>query len=105
MASRLFEHTRRRCESCDGHGVMGPDEHSWSACAQCEGTGGFWVISTREVEAIRSRILEAYPQAAAPSGPLNFLSGALVQHLGTGLMHDGRSARPPRREAESGREG
>jgi hypothetical protein len=98
MASRLFENTRRRCESCNGEGVLGPDEHSWTVCATCEGTGGFWVIGPSEVEAIRRRILEAYPQAAAPAGPIHFLSGRLVQDLSTGLMYDvGDGAAPVRR--------
>jgi hypothetical protein len=89
LADRLFESTRRGCEACGTHGVLARSETRWRPCLACEGTGGFWEISSEAVEAIRARVLEEFPEAAAPSRPIRFLGGTLVQNLRTGLMEDG----------------
>lgn len=87
-ADRILRALRTRCDSCDGEGLRWHDDSDWRRCPSCEGTGGFWSYSSDIVEAARSEILDRYPEAAAPRGPLRFLSGALVYDLREGVILD-----------------
>jgi hypothetical protein len=86
LTSRVFKETRKACPACKGAGLRWTDETSYWVCATCEGTGGFWTISPAEVDARRSKILEVYPDAAAPTAGPGFLSGRVVHNLATGRM-------------------
>ena len=85
MADRLFKHCRRSCHACAGSGLASLSDRAWGLCPHCEGTGGFWEIPAQRVEAIRNEILQAFPEAGAPTD-LQFLSGVLVQDLSTGRI-------------------
>jgi hypothetical protein len=67
LADRLFRHSRRSCHACAGSGLASLSERAWSICRYCEGTGGFWDIPARRIEEIRAEILEAFPEAGAPT--------------------------------------
>jgi hypothetical protein len=88
LADRLFRGTRRACGKCGGDGLLASDERACRACPSCEGTGAFWAIDADAIEAIRKRILDEFPAAAAPSGALRFLTHPVAQDLSTGAIVD-----------------
>ena len=72
LAERAVRRHAAQCEACEGTGILSLSEREWRPCAACEATGGFWLISPEEVEAIRARVLEQYPEGggAVPADPV-----------------------------------
>ena len=76
MVEELFEGSRRDCEVCDGHGVIGGDEAAWAECPMCVGTGGHWSITTEEVQARLATVVAAHPDAAVVCRPPELIEAA-----------------------------
>jgi hypothetical protein len=93
MADAALGGMRSPCERCSGLGVLTIDEHGWSLCPQCEGTGGFWTRPEAEVDAIRRTVLESFPHAEPSRALPGFLSVTLLHDLARGEMVAGE--RPP----------
>ena len=77
MADECLNGLRVSCERCGGRGLLTLPASRYSACPDCEGTGGFWKPPLEEVEAVLARIVERYPDAALAETPGNFRAGAL----------------------------
>jgi hypothetical protein len=82
MTDELFAAVRATCPACTGRGLLDTvGGRSWQVCSTCHGFGSYFTKPTDEIEALRSRVLAAYPDAAADpvpdifAGPLA-LSGA-----------------------------
>jgi hypothetical protein len=68
MADELLTPLRTSCARCGHAGILNADDGArWWICAVCEGTGGIWTVSEGELADVRARILEAFPDAAAPA--------------------------------------
>ncbi len=82
MTDELFAPVRATCPACAGRGLRDTvGGRSWQVCSTCRGFGSYFTKPADEIEALRRRVLEAYPDAAADpvpdifAGPLA-LSGA-----------------------------
>jgi hypothetical protein len=82
MTDELFASVRATCPACAGRGLRDTvGGRSWQVCSTCRGFGSYFTKSADEIEVLRSRVLAAYPDAAADpvpdifAGPLA-LSGA-----------------------------
>jgi hypothetical protein len=82
MTDELFAAVRATCPACAGRGLRDTvGGRSWQVCSTCRGFGAYFTKPADEIEALRRRVLEAYPDAAADpvpdifAGPLA-LSGA-----------------------------
>ena len=82
MTDELFAAVRATCPACTGRGLQDTvGGRSWQVCSTCHGFGSYFTKPTDEIDALRSRVLAAYPDAAADpvpdifAGPLA-LSGA-----------------------------
>jgi hypothetical protein len=64
MTRELFDPVTRHCPLCHGRGLAaeGPPER-WTRCLACDGVGIRFTVTDGEREAIRQRILAAYPEA------------------------------------------
>jgi hypothetical protein len=79
LADRLFLNQRLACRRCRGRAVLTLGDGSvWQVCPECEGTGGVWLRSIDEVEALRQRVLAEFPGAALDVTPHYFVSPGLV---------------------------
>ncbi len=89
LADRVFSRKRDQCEQCRGRGIITvEDGNTWRLCAACEGTGGLWNCSTKDVEAARSEVIEAFPASAVDRTPSNFFSPGMTLHVATGRAVD-----------------
>jgi hypothetical protein len=77
MADECLDGLRVPCERCGGRGLLTLPRTRYSACPDCEGTGGFWKPPLEEVEAALARIVERYPDAALAETPARFREGGL----------------------------
>lgn len=84
---RLLDPLRERCTACQGRSIVTEPRSpkGWYPCTQCEGVGSFWVADEATVQAARAEVLKVYPDAGAPPVP-EFLTGMVVQDLGSGMM-------------------
>jgi len=89
LADDVLAGKREPCRSCDGRGIvtLRRADH-WALCATCEGTGGHWNCSPEELEALRRRVIEDFPDSGVDAGPHRFVSPGLVHDLGTGTIVD-----------------
>jgi len=64
MATKLFNEVTRFCGLCHGRGYYSSgSSERWTECLACEGMGRYFTVSPEEREAIRQRILGAFPDA------------------------------------------
>ncbi len=87
MADELFESASVECEACQGRGLHDAGASAdYEICPTCSGFGWFFARSHEEIQQLRQRILDAFPDAAAdpvpsfPAAPLalNLTSGQIV---------------------------
>jgi hypothetical protein len=70
MTDDLFAAVRATCPACAGRGLLDiVGGRSWQVCSTCRGFGSYFTKPTDEIEALRSRVLAAYPDAAANPVP------------------------------------
>lgn len=73
MTDELFDSALATCRTCKGHGLRDAiDRRSWRLCDACRGLGSVFTKSAEEFEALRERVLAAYPEAAADPVPSIF---------------------------------
>jgi hypothetical protein len=78
MADDLLGLAQVTCHRCSGRGLMDTaDGHGWQPCEACDGLGARFTKPPDEIEAIRSRVLAAYPDAAAEPVP-DFFVGPIA---------------------------
>ncbi len=66
MTDELFSTVRVNCPACSGRGLRDTaDGSSWQPCTACQGIGSLFTKPAEEIEALRRRVLAAYPDAAA----------------------------------------
>jgi diguanylate cyclase with GGDEF domain len=66
MADELLGSISKKCEPCGGRGLRDTaNGHSWQVCEACRGFGAFFTRPAHEIQALRRRVLAAYPDAAA----------------------------------------
>jgi len=83
MTDELFASVQARCEACRGHGVRdNADRRSWQMCNACRGLGSLFTRPADEIEALRSRVLAAHPDAAA-SPIRSIFAGPVIFALAT----------------------
>jgi hypothetical protein len=86
MVDELFQGALKGCDRCGGSGLLDRDGGaSWEKCGGCGGLGRTLAISPEEFEAIRQKVLEAYPEQGAPRVQ-GFAGGVILQNLSTGTM-------------------
>ena len=57
---------RTICQSCSGRGVLGPDEpRAWQNCPNCNGNGYYLADTPDEINEIRRRIRQDFPDSWA----------------------------------------
>ena len=57
---------RTICQSCEGRGVLGPDEpRAWHDCANCNGNGHCLAGTPEEIAESRQRIRQEFPDSWA----------------------------------------
>jgi len=67
LADKLFKGTTTKCLRCNGSGLLDAKRgKTWIDCPDCRGLRHVYIISREEVEAIRQKVLDAYPNAGAP---------------------------------------
>jgi hypothetical protein len=93
MAADLLSPRRVTCDRCDGEGLLTVDIDRWQNCPMCEGTGGLWTCPPWEVETLRKRILERFPEAE-PSSEASDSTIELDRTPGPGAS-DGAAAADP----------
>ena len=83
MADKLLRPLHARCEVCGGETILtDPVDVNWYDCPKCEGTGIFFTIPESEVDAARKKVLQAFPDAGAPSGKRIFITGKSAEDPG-----------------------
>lgn len=88
MADELLGSLNESCEPCDGRGLRDTaNGRSWQVCAACRGFGSFFTRPAYEIQALRRRVLAAYPDAAADPVP-NFFTGEPALSLADQKMVD-----------------
>jgi diguanylate cyclase (GGDEF)-like protein len=88
MADELLGSLNEKCEPCDGRGLRDTAHgSSWQVCAACRGFGSFFTRPAYEIQALRRRVLAAYPEAAADPVP-NFFTGEPALSLADRKMVD-----------------
>jgi diguanylate cyclase (GGDEF)-like protein len=88
MADELLGALNEKCGPCDGRGLRDTAHgSSWQVCAACRGFGSFFTRPGYEIQALRRRVLAAYPDAAADPVP-NFFTGAPALSLADQKMVD-----------------
>ncbi len=97
MADEALRDLTVSCEACEGVGVLDAPR-GFSVCAACRGLGSLLTVPEEVVDAIRARILDRYPEAAAER-VVGFPGGPVIQDLRSGAML-GMEVEP--REEESG---
>lgn len=88
LADRLLGPLRSGCRECYGSGIITDDINHWHMCPSCEGTEGHWTCSGEELESLRRRVLEQFPEAAITRTPTNLASPGLAQNLQDGTIVD-----------------
>jgi phage FluMu protein Com len=67
LTDKLFEGTTTKCLRCNGSGLLDAKGGKTCVhCPRCRGLRVVYIISQEEVEAIRQKVIEAYPNAGAP---------------------------------------
>lgn len=107
MADRLLPPLRADCTRCGGRGILTlARSGGWRGCPLCEGTGGTWTVPEEQLQAAYAKVLEAFPEVAAPA-PVEFLTGAVVFDLDSqliiGALHTPARAEMPALEAAASR--
>ena len=79
MTDELFQDVTIQCEACGGRGLRDINSGaSWERCISCRGLGIFFTKSAAEIAAIRRRVLDAFPDAAAD--PISDFATALLAY-------------------------
>jgi DnaJ-class molecular chaperone len=65
VAPLVFRRMRAPCDRCHGSGFQG-DVFGWHECRVCEGGGAVWSAAESEILAAYRRVLDLFPEAAAP---------------------------------------
>ncbi len=74
MAQELLGSLSEKCQVCDGRGLRDTAHGtSWQLCPACRGLGAFFTRPVDEIQALRRRVLAAYPDAAADPVPNLFI--------------------------------
>jgi len=93
MADELLGSLNEKCKVCDGRGLRNMARgSSWRVCEACRGFGSFFTRPAYEIQALRRRVLAAYPDAAAEPVP-NFFTGEPALSLADQKMIDLSSER------------
>ena len=87
MADELLGSLNEKCKPCDGRGLRDTATGNWQVCAACRGFGYFFTRPAYEIQALRRRVLAAYPDAAAEPVP-NFFTGEPALSLADQKMVD-----------------
>jgi hypothetical protein len=71
LADEIFKGAFGACQACQGQGVVDSEvTGGWDRCLACDGNGSVATLPAEEIERRRAIVLEAFPNAAAPAGPL-----------------------------------
>lgn len=65
-ADQVFEGAFCRCLRCEGRGNLITADESYRLCPRCHGDGVRPTRPRPEIEALRERVLERYPDARSP---------------------------------------
>ena len=97
LADRLLANTRARCYDCRGTGITISERPAGRRpCPHCEGTGGFLAIPQGEFDALRQRVLDAFPDAEVKHPTSHFLGADVLFSLDRGEAFSARDKpRPP----------
>ena len=88
MADELFNDVKVKCEACGGRGPRDVNGGaSWEHCGVCRGLGILFTGPATEIAEIRSRVLDAFPDAAADPVP-EFATAPLAYDLSQGEIVD-----------------
>ncbi len=88
MAGELFNDVKIQCEACGGPGLRDVNNGaSWERCVSCRGLGILFTKPAAEIAAIRRRVLDAFPDAAADPIP-EFATALLAYDLSQGRIVD-----------------
>lgn len=67
LAESLLKDITCMCPTCNGTGLYGTyGALGWLACPTCHGLGATYRITLDELQALRQRVLDRYPDAAPP---------------------------------------
>lgn len=84
MVREQFQGLVVDCGACDGRGLL---DHpaGYSVCSGCKGIGRVFTVPPEVVAAIRQKVLDAFPDAAAEQVS-GFPGGVVYHDLSTGLI-------------------
>lgn len=89
LADSLLKNITCKCTTCDGTGLYGTyGGLGWRVCPTCHGLGEIYRISPDELQALRQRVLDRYPDAAPPGWSPGHPISCPVQEIATSLVID-----------------
>jgi hypothetical protein len=89
LADRLFAEFTTSCFYCGGSGLLdNPAEESYVVCPMCTGNGRFLNLDAAAADALRSKVLAEYPNAAAPRRIGKVAGAALAEDTSKGFVID-----------------
>jgi len=98
LANSLLKNITCKCSTCDGTGLYGTyGGMGWRICTACHGLGETYRITVGELQALRQKVLDRYPDAAPPDWTPGHPISCPIQEIATSLMIDAcpQSSRDP----------